>query len=63
MVFEKVKCKTSALKYHVFTSFNEELNICVGTNKSKNSKCEKLQGIKIGSEMSFKCCMDDIGKT
>ena len=64
MVSKKSTLHNSVLlKYHLFTSHNEKLKICVGANKNKSSKWEKLQGIKNGSKVNFKYCIDDIGKT
>ena len=52
--------KANTYKYHLLSSSNEESSVCIDNNFVKNSKCEKLLGVKIDQKLNFSVLINDI---
>ena len=49
-------------KGHLLTSCNEGSNVCIDSNIIKNSKCEKLLGVKTDQNLNFNGHINEICK-
>ena len=50
-------------KCHILISTKAKVNVNIGTTQITNSKCEKLLGIKIDSNLNFEDHIGSNGKT
>lgn len=60
--FSNNQMKTYPDKCHLRTSKSEATVVNVENNSIKNSKCEKLLGVKIDCKLIFNSCIDKICK-
>ena len=51
--------KANLDKCHLLPSSTDEVSICVDNYNIKNSKCEKLLGIKIDNKLNFNAHVDE----
>ena len=60
--FSSNQVKANPDKFHLTTSCNNELSICVNNYNITNSECEKLSGIKIDHKINSNIYIDKICK-
>ena len=58
--FTNNQMKSNPDKCHLLTSRSDKVSICVDNYNIKNSKCEKLLGIKIDNKLNFNTHVDEI---
>ena len=58
--FKNNLLKGNADKYHLLVSSSDAVNLRVSEYDIKNSKCEKLLGVKFDNKLTFEKNMTDI---